>query len=389
MSKVVELSGVVRRARCVVAWGVGLALVAASSLASAQALPKKKEVLKKMTLTNAYFMKQWPDPGKEIVTNKARPSHIWTRGVYYEGLMALYGLDKKKAYYNYAVDWGQKHQWGLRSGATGRNADDQCAGQTYLDLYKIDPQPERIKELKASIDNMVHSDKVDDWWWIDALQMAMPVYAKLGVMTNDSAYYGKMYRLYSYAKTQQGGHGLYNPQDSLWWRDKDFVPPYQEPNGQDCYWSRGNGWVVAALVRVLDIMPKDAPHRAEYEQTYLAMMKALPRLQRPDGYWNVSLHDPTHFGGKELSGTALFTYGMAWGVRNGLLDKAKYQPLIAKAWTAMATECVHPDGMLGYVQGTGKEPKDGQPVSYTSKPDFEDYGLGCFLLAGSEVYKLL
>jgi unsaturated rhamnogalacturonyl hydrolase len=356
--------------------------------ATAQQLPKKKEVLKKMTQANAYFMKQWPDPGKEIMTNKLRPSHIWTRGVYYEGLMALYGLDKRKQYYNYAVDWGQKHQWGLRNGATGRNADDHCAGQTYLDLYQIDPQPERIRELKAAVDNMVHSDKVDDWWWIDALQMAMPVFAKLGVMTKDTAYYGKMYRLYSYAKLQQGGHGLYNAQDSLWWRDKDFVPPYQEPNGQDCYWGRGNGWVVAALVRVLDIMPKDAPHRAEYEQTYLQMMRALPRLQRTDGYWNVSLHDPTNFGGKELSGTALFTYGMAWGVRQGLLNKAQYQPLITKAWNAMATECVHPDGSLGYVQGTGKEPKDGQPVSYTSKPDFEDYGLGCFLLAGSEVYKL-
>jgi unsaturated rhamnogalacturonyl hydrolase len=49
---------------------------------------------------------------------------------------------------------------------------------------------------------------------------------------------------------------------------------------------------------------------------------------------------------------------------------------------------VHPDGSLGYVQGTGKEPKDSQPVSYDNKPDFEDFGLGCFLLAGSEVYKL-
>ena len=45
-------------------------------------------------------------------------------------------------------------------------------------------------------------------------------------------------------------------------------------------------------------------------------------------------------------------------------------------------------GFLGYVQGTGKEPKDGQPVTYKSVPDFEDYGVGCFLLAGTEVYKL-
>lgn len=354
----------------------------------AQKLPGKKDILAKMTLVNAYFMQAWPDPGKEIVTNKTRPSNIWTRAVYYEGLMALYGVDKQKAYYDYAVDWGAKHNWGLRSGITTRNADDQCCGQAYIGLYQIDQKPERLHDIKASIDAMVASDKVDDWNWVDALQMAMPVFAQLGVLENNPAYFEKMYQIYLYSKSQHGGNGLYNPKDGLWWRDKDFVPPYKEPNGKDCYWSRGNGWVVAALVRVLDILPQDALHRDEYQKTYLEMMKALPPLQRSDGYWNVSLHDPTNFGGKELTGTALFIYGMAWGVNQGLLDGKVYKPIITKAWTAMATESVHPNGFLGYVQGTGKEPKDGQPVTYNSKPDFEDYGLGCFLLAGTELYKM-
>ncbi|GGE99479.1 glycoside hydrolase family 88/105 protein [Hymenobacter cavernae] len=367
---------------------LALALAIGAVTTQAQKLPKPKVILKTMTKTNDYFMKLWPDPGKEIVTNIARPSNIWTRGVYYEGLMELYKLDKQKRYYDYAVEWGEKHKWGLRKGIETRNADDQCAGQTYIDLYQIDPKPERIHDIKASIDLMVASEKIDDWWWIDALQMAMPVYAKLGVMYKDDKYFEKMYQIYNYSKTVHGGNGLYNPQDQLWWRDKDFVPPYKEPNGDDCYWSRGNGWVVAAMVRTLEILPKGAPHREEYEQMYMAMMKALPPLQREDGYWNVSLVDPTHFGGKELSGTSLFIYGMAWGMNNGLLDKSVYKPIVVKAWNAMAKECVHPDGALGYVQGTGKEPKDGQPVSYDHMPDFQDYGLGCFLLAGSELYKL-
>jgi unsaturated rhamnogalacturonyl hydrolase len=367
----------------------GIALLLTLTLtANAQKLPAKKEILAKMTLANDYFMAKWPDTGKEIVTNKTRPSNIWTRAVYYEGLMALYETDKQKRYYDYAVDWGMAHKWGMRSGIRTRNADDQCCGQTYIDLYLIDRQPQRIHDIKASIDSMVASSKVDDWNWIDALQMAMPVFAKLGVIYKNPAYYEKMYQIYMYSKTKHGGNGLYNPKDGLWWRDKDFVPPYKEPNGEDCYWSRGNGWVVAALVKVLEIMPKDAPHRAEYEQTYLAMMKALVPLQRADGYWNVSLHDPTNFGGKEMTGTALFVYGMAWGTRNGLLDKKVYAPVVAKGWNAMATESVDTDGRLGWVQGTGKEPKEGQPVTFTSKPDFEDYGLGCFLLAGAEVYKL-
>ena len=188
--------------------------------------------------------------------------------------------------------------------------------------------------------------------------------------------------------TGRAAKGLYNTADHLWWRDKDFVPPYKEPNGEDCYWARGNGWVVAALVRTLSDLPNSDLHYAEYKQDYLDMIKALLPLQRADGLWNVSLHDSTHFGGKEISGTSLFVYGMAWGVNQGWLSKKDYTPIIAKAWKAMATNAVHPDGKLGYVQGTGKEPKDGQPVNYNNTPDFEDYGLGCLLMAGSEVYRM-
>lgn len=374
------------KGKSLISLSLALALTGA---ALAQKLPSKTKVMADMALANQYFMQKWPDPGAKVtVKGVTRESTLWTRAVYYEGLMAMYKLDPQKKYYDYAVDWGEKHQWGPRDGKITRNADNQCAAQTYIDLYLIDKKPERIKKMQECIDLMVNSDKIDDWNWVDALQMAMPVFAKFGVMYNDNKYYEKMYQIYNYTKTVHGGKGLYNPVDHLWWRDKDFVPPYKEPNGADCYWSRGNGWVVAALLRVLEIMPKDAPHRDEYLKTYKEMMEALIPLQREDGYWNVSLKDPSHFGGKELSGTALFTYGMAWGINNGILKKKTYLPVLTKAWNAMSTECLHKDGMLGYVQGTGKEPKDGQPVGYDNVPDFEDYGLGCFLLAGSEVYKL-
>ncbi|HEY8689615.1 MAG TPA: glycoside hydrolase family 88 protein [Chitinophagaceae bacterium] len=355
---------------------------------STNAQLSKKKILEPMQLANQYFMNKWSDPGKPIVTNRERPSNIWTRGVYYEGLMALYSIDKQKIYYDYAVDWSEKHKWSMRSGANTRNADDQTCGQTYIDLYLIDNKPERIQDIKTSIDAMAKSDKKDDWNWIDAIQMAMPVFAKLGAMYNDTSYFRKMYDLYSFTKYNHGGKGLYNPADHLWWRDKDFVPPYKEPNGADCYWSRGNGWVFAALARTLSLLPKIDPHYNEFLQDFTNMATALIPLQRNDGFWNVSLHDSTHFGGKELSGTALFTYGFAWGINKGILDKKIYKPIVVRSWNAMVKDCVHPDGMLGYVQGTGKDPKDGQPVGYTNMPDFDDYGLGCFLLSGSEVYKM-
>lgn len=356
----------------------------------AQRLPSNRQILKTLRLANAYFMEKWPDAGKPIFTNIERPSNIWTRAVYYEGLVELYRTDKKKAYYDYILQWGEKHKWGLRGGVATRNADNQCCGQTYLDMYLMDGKkhPERIKDITASINAMKASSKIDDWNWIDALQMAMPVFVKLGNLYNDTSYFNRMYEMYAFTKNKHGENGLYNPADKLWWRDKDFDPPYKEPNGEDCYWSRGNGWVVAAQVRTLSELPKSDPHYAEYEEDFRNMCRALLPLQRTDGYWNVSLHDANHFGGKEVSGTSLFIYGFAWGIRMGYLDETTYLPAITKAWNAMVNEAIHPNGKLGYVQGTGKEPKDGQPVSYTSTPDFEDYGLGCFLLAGTEIMKL-
>jgi unsaturated rhamnogalacturonyl hydrolase len=355
---------------------------------SAQTVTKSK-TMEAIVLANKYFMEKWPDVGKIIVTNQPRPSNIWTRGVYYEGLIALYKIKPDTALLNYALRWGEFHKWGLRNGIKTRNGDDQCCGQTYIDLYLIDStKKERIRDIKASIDNMIATEKIDDWNWIDAIQMSMPVYARLGFIFKDDRYFKRMYDMYMFTKLKHGTNGLYSSADKLWWRDKDFVPPYKEPNGEDCYWSRGNGWVLAALVRTMDFLPKDNPCRKEFLTTYKEMVDALVACQRKDGFWNVSLHDSSHFGGKEVTGTALFVYGIAWGINKGTLSKKKYLPVVMKAWTGLVNESVHPNGFLGFVQGTGKEPKDSQPVGYDNVPNFEDFGLGCFLLAGSEVYKL-
>ena len=349
----------------------------------------KAKTMEAMVLANKYFMEKWPDTGKDIVTDRARPSNIWTRGVYYEGLMALYKIKPDTAYLNYAIRWGDAHKWGLRSGIKTRNADDQCCSQTYIDLYLIDSsKKERIRDIKTSIDNMLTIDKIDDWNWVDAIQMSMPVYARLGAIYKDDRYFKRMYDMFMFTKLKHGTNGLYNPVDHLWWRDKDFVPPYKEPNGKDCYWSRGNGWVLAALVRTMDFLPEKSTYKKELLSTYKEMVDALIKCQRKDGFWNVSLVDSTDFGGKEVSGTALFVYGIAWGINNGTLSKKKWLPVVTKAWKGLVTESLHPNGFLGFVQGTGKQPKDSQPVGYDNVPNFEDFGLGCFLLAGSEVYKL-
>lgn len=364
---------------------------AAPAAETSTILPPRQETLKTLIKVNDLYLKNHPDPLLGIPyysRKKVYEANIWTRGVYFEGLMALYGIHPDNRYYDYAYQWADGHKWGFRrDDTTTRNADNYCAAQTYIDLYRLTPEPKMLTKTKANMNMYLNTPQVEDWTWIDAIQMGMPVMAKLGKDTGDHRYFDKAWDMYSWSRNTLAG-GLFNEKEGLWWRDKDFVPPYKTPNGKQCYWSRGNGWVVAALVKVLEELPADDPHRADYEKDLKAMLEAAAKCQREDGFWNVSLADPDDFGGKELTGTALFVYGMAYGVRTGLLDAKKFMPILAKGWNAMVNEAVHPNGYLGYVQGTGKEPKDGQPVAYDSKPDFDDYGTGCFLLAGSEVYKL-
>jgi unsaturated rhamnogalacturonyl hydrolase len=360
------------------------------ALLQAQNLPSKDTLMKQLVTANKYFMDKWPDPGADIVTDKVRPSNLWTRAAYYEGLMALYDIQPDSAYFQYAIDWGRSHDWRPTYGSLfTRDADHQCCGQTYVELYQLNPDSsDWIAPITQCIGNIVEDQRVDDWSWVDAVQMAMPLYAKLGVVHRDTSYFRKMHEMYMYTKTRHGDNGLYNTEDHLWYRDKDFDPPYVTPGGEDCYWSRGNGWVFAALVRVLDVVPDTLEYRVEYLTTFNEMAGALIAVQREDGFWNASLADPEHYGGKETSGTAFFTYGLAWGINNGILDSAVYMPHLVKAWNGLAYEALHTDGFLGYVQGTGKQPSDGYPFTYDKPANFEDYGLGAFLLAGSETWKL-
>ena len=208
---------------------------------AAQELPAQEETLKTIIKVNDYFMKKYADYTIPSFYGRVRPSNIWTRGVYYEGLMSLYGIYPREDYYRYAYDWADFHKWGMRNGNTTRNADDHCCGQTYIDLYNICPSdPNMIRNIKASIDMVVNTPQVNDWWWIDAVQMAMPIFAKFGKMTGEQKYYDKMWDMYYYTRSQHDETGMFNQKDGLWWLDQDFNPPYKEPNGEDCYWSRGN-----------------------------------------------------------------------------------------------------------------------------------------------------
>jgi len=364
---------------------------------------KASDVLSVAQRANDYFMAKYEDPTVPTNVNRIRPSSLWTRAVYYEGLMALYEIDPQQRYIDYTDRWASFHQWMPRNGIGTNDADDQCCAQTYLERYIQSGGEEKIIHVKENLEQqMVTPNKKDGtnqktkttinslygWWtWIDAIQMGMPIYFQMSKITGDHRYIDHAMKMYTWSRDTLAG-GLFNVKEGLWWRDKDYVPPYKEPDGQQCYWSRGNGWVYAALVRCMNYAsPKDKVYKL-LKRDFVLMSAALLKCQREDGFWNPSLVS-TNYAMKETSGTALFLYGMAWGIQKGYLKASVYQPVCERAWTAMVRDAVHPDGFLGWMQGTGKDPSAGQPLSYTKIPDFEDYGTGCFLLGAAEYYKLL
>jgi rhamnogalacturonyl hydrolase YesR len=112
------------------------------------------------------------------------------------------------------------------------------------------------------------------------------------------------------------------------------------------------------------------------------MAAALAKIQGKDGLWSSGLLDPAAYNNQpEISGSALITFGIAWGINNGVLDRKTYTPVVIKAWAGMLQH-IYADGRLGDIQQTGAAPSTFAPsASY-------NYGVGGFLLAGSELHKM-
>ena len=243
---------------------------------------------------------------------------------------------------------------------------------------------EDLKDLADTLIRRPHSESLlwvnkihrREWAWCDALFMGPPTLGKLSQITNDPRYLDLSNKLWW--KTTDY---LYDKEEHLFYRDSRFFDR-KEANGKKVFWSRGNGWVLAGMARLMETMPPNYQDRQQYITLFQEMAKKIAALQQPDGSWRTSLLDPKSFPSKETSGTAFFCYGLAWGINNGLLPKNEYLPVVNKAWDALVN-CVQPSGMLGYVQPIGNKAKAEIKAS-----DTEVYGVGGFLLAGAELMKM-
>src|SRR5665647_158409 len=314
------------------------------------------------------------------------PEYDWTAGALYAGMAEWAKIAGNDTYWNYLRGVGTRLNWG--TGPRLYHADDLCVGQMYVELYRkydkkfmIQPTLSKITYIidypsKVSLEFKDNNNSTDRWSWCDAIFMGPTVWAKMYNVTKD-----KRYSKFLDHEFKATTDYLYDKDEHLYFRDSRYFTQ-TEKNGKKVFWGRGNGWVFAGLCCILTELPKDYKNRKMYEKVYLAMAEKLTSLQGPDGYWHASLLDPESYPNPETSASGFNCYGLAWGINNGYLPKEKYLPVVMKAWDALV-HSVDPDGKLCWVQPIGADPKK------VTREMTDIYGVGAFLLAGTEMVKLL
>ncbi len=344
------------------------------------------DVVRIIEKANYYWQQQRPDPGNAF----------WDNAAYHTGNMEAFKITNNKDFLNYSLNWAEKNQWkGAKSDdrskwrySYGENdqfvlfGDWQICFQTYIDLYRIEPDSIRIKRALEVMEYQMSTAANDYWWWVDGLYMVMPVMTRLYHLTNNELYLDKLYEYFSFARDL-----MYDRESQLYYRDAKYIyPKHKSVNGKKDFWSRGNGWLFAGLARILPELPDNWKHKPEFTLLFQNMAVSLKNAQQDGGYWTRSLLDPEHAPGEETSGTAFFTYGYLWGINNGYLRTTDYLAVAMKGWNYLTRKALQPDGRVGYVQPIGEKAIPGQVVNAQSTANF---GVGAFLLAAAEMYRYL
>ncbi|WP_207762569.1 glycoside hydrolase family 88/105 protein [Niveispirillum lacus] len=314
----------------------------------------------------------------------------WEQAVFWIGMTELAEagapVDIKKA----ILDLGAANAW--KPADRPYHADDHAIAQAYLWAAKHGAGPGAIEPTRRVFDHVLanparvnlafyvpptgynDAECLTRWCWCDALFMSPPAFLEMARQTGDDRY-----RAFALREFWATTDFLYDPAESLYYRDSRFFERRDEKQ-RKMFWSRGNGWVLAGLARIIPLLEPGSDDRLRIEALFKEMARKIKVTQKPDGYWPPSLLAPEN-SPPESSGTAFYTYAIAWGVQQGLLERREYEPVARRGWAAL-TLSLQPDGRLGWVQQVSDRPEQVEPQ------DTQYYGVGAFLLAAAAMSRL-
>jgi unsaturated rhamnogalacturonyl hydrolase len=206
----------------------------------------------------------------------------------------------------------------------------QTKEQRYLDLGK------RLAD-KQWEDPQSDGLTAQTRYWVDDMYMITMAQLQAFRATNDAKYLNRAaLEMSAYLSKLQQPSGLF----------------YHAPD-VPFYWSRGDGWMAAGMTEMLRDLPANHPQRPQIVEGYKKMMEALLKYQDKQGLWHELIDDADAW--QETSSTAMFTFAMVTGVKNGWLNEKRYGPAARKGWLGLITLLDSNGDLRNVCQGTGKQ----------------------------------
>jgi rhamnogalacturonyl hydrolase YesR len=222
------------------------------------------------------------------------------------------------------------------------HVDNTIFGAVPLEIY-FKTKQQKYLELGRQIADQQWEDPTPEGltkqsrFWIDDMYMITAVQVQAYRATGDAKYLDRAaLEMAAYLDKLQQPNGLF----------------YHAPD-VPFFWGRGNGWVAAGMAELLRSLPANHPQRARIMEGYRNTMASLLKYQGKDGMWRQLLDHPEAW--PESSCTAMFTFAMITGVKNGWLDEKRYGRAARKGWLGLVSYLDPNSDLKNVCEGTGKK----------------------------------
>lgn len=330
----------------------------------------------------------------------------YTMGVTYAGMLKASEATENKSYQAYPLhslkfffDWLPYFQkidslYGETRNAfqpvlhTGSLDDCGAMGAALIKLYKVDHDPRYLpvihsiadyisrKQFRLKDGTLARQRPQAQSVWGDDAYMSVPFLAQMGDLTKSKKYYDDAVK-----QVLQMSHYLFRKDKKLFDHGINIHNKY-DPN---FFWGRANGWMLMAMMELLDVLPEKYAGREEILTILRTNIQGIAEAQGGDGLWHNLLDKNDSY--PETSCTAMFVYSIAHAINKGWIDYT-YGPVAQAGWNALATK-VLPNGQVeGTCWGTTFASDN---VYYYHRPTSVNaaHGYGPVLFAASEMLALL
>lgn len=293
---------------------------------------------------------------------------------------------------------------------TEYNIDQINAGKILFPVYKRTGEERYKKALYALREQLRTHPRTHEggFWhkkiypyqmWLDGIYMGSPFLTKFALTFDEPHIFDdvafQILALEKHTRDLQTGL-LYH----AW--DESRQMPWANP-ATGCsphFWSRAIGWYGMALVDVLDDFPPDHPSRGDLLAILTRTLTAVAAFQdEPTGlWWQILDQGPRPGNYLEASGTSMFIYAIAKGIRKGYLP-ASWLSIAQKAFNGLLEHLVtiNEAGTVDLhgicaTAGLGGVPyRDGSFEYYVGEPVITNdlHGVGSFLLAALEMESIV